>query len=1055
MNNKYLPLSDVQRSYFYGRSKGTFLGGISTHFYIECMTSLDKDKLEKALNSVIKEQPSLRSYITSDGMQCCMDEAPEYYRIKETDISRLSYEEQEKKLLEIRKRCSNRIFDLDSWPMFEFNICITGRDKNVMIIDSDMMIMDGLSTEILIESLYKYYEKDEPVREISIEAFEDHIALKEQKKAENYDNDKAFWKEIIEELPSGPHFERTGGNEERTFDTREISVPADKWGAKSRELKSERILPSVYLTAAYAKLLSRWCGQSRITLNMTMSNRKGNAKALLNAIGDFTEVMLVDFDFSMKKSLKEAAKETQKKISLRKKHGSVASSELIKDYMSLNGGGNGFPFPAVCTCMLFDLAGSKWDWLGERRYQISQTPQVILDNQISLKEGRLCIHWDFLGEYFPEGRIESMQEEYCSIITDNTEKLQQQYDSFAFKYNDTFKEKEKNTLVRLFADQVKKFPNKTAVADMKQSYTYSEIDRFSDIVADHIIKNHKARSAIIMRMTRSRNAVVAALGVIKAGGYYIPVAHNCPQKRLEFIKEQSESELILTDENVKEILADGECGRRYDLSEPESIAYVIYTSGSTGTPKGVVITHDAVCNTITDINVRFSINSDDKIIGISSFSFDLSVFDIFGALSSGAQLKLAPSAYDMHLIKDIMTKEGVTIWNTVPSIMELLINNLDEGQKYNSLRTVLLSGDWIPLNLLQKIKNTFPNAQVISLGGATEGAIWSIYYPVEEVEKDWNSVPYGYPLDNQTIWIMDDDDNICPPGVRGEICIGGRGVAHGYLNDEERTKKQFFNHEKLGRIYRTGDLGLLSPKGYVIFLGRKDFQVKLYGYRIELGEIESCLCRCENVSEAVATVKEVNGVQKLFAYVTPMSVPGTGAVSDVQSTGGTDTPIRVFTAEGNEKFILPREDTNHAYPNMTEMYTALNSRVMDYMIPDDIIIMESLPYTANKKVNRKNLPVVNMVQAEDEVYEAPETETETMLAALIGEMIGNENVSVGANLINSGIDSLKGITLNTKLHDRGINIGLSEIYANPTIRQLGKLIDEGGNGNEDMEFGEI
>lgn len=175
-------------------------------------------------------------------------------------------------------------------------------------------------------------------------------------------------------------------------------------------------------------------------------------------------------------------------------------------------------------------------------------------------------------------------------------------------------------------------------------------------------------------------------------------------KRLEFIKEQSESELILTDENVKEILADGEWGQRYDLSEPESIAYVIYTSGSTGTPKGVVITHDAVCNTITDINIRFSINSDDKIIGISSFSFDLSVFDIFGALSSGAQLKLAPSAYDMHLIKDIMTKEGVTIWNTVPSIMELLINNLDEGQKYNSLRTVLLSGDWIPLNLLQKIK---------------------------------------------------------------------------------------------------------------------------------------------------------------------------------------------------------------------------------------------------------------------------------------------------------------------------------------------------------------
>ena len=144
-----------------------------------------------------------------------------------------------------------------------------------------------------------------------------------------------------------------------------------------------------------------------------------------------------------------------------------------------------------------------------------------------------------------------------------------------------------------------------------------------------------------------------------------------------------------------------------------------------------------------------------------------------GILSAGAQLKLAPSAYDMHLIKDIMTEQAVTIWNTVPSIMELLVNNLDKGRKYESLRTVLLSGDWIPLNLPQKIRDIFPNAQVISLGGATEGSIWSIYYPIEGIEKDWNSIPYGYPLENQSIWILDDDDLICPCGIRGEICIGG------------------------------------------------------------------------------------------------------------------------------------------------------------------------------------------------------------------------------------------------------------------------------------------
>ena len=189
MNKKYLPLSDVQRSYFYGRSKGTFLGGISTHFYIECITALDTCKLEKALNSVIKEQPSLRSYITSDGMQCFMDEPPQYYKIEEIDVSDLPEQEQKEKLLEIRKKWSSRIFDLDSWPMFGFNMFVMSENKKVVIIDSDMMIMDGLSTEILIESLHIYYEKNEPVQEISIEAFEDYIAFKDQKKTKNYDDD--------------------------------------------------------------------------------------------------------------------------------------------------------------------------------------------------------------------------------------------------------------------------------------------------------------------------------------------------------------------------------------------------------------------------------------------------------------------------------------------------------------------------------------------------------------------------------------------------------------------------------------------------------------------------------------------------------------------------------------------------------------------------------------------------------------------------------------------------------------------------------------------------
>lgn len=1018
MEKKYLPLSDIQRSYLYGRSKNIFLGGISTHFYTEYYTALDTEKLEKSLNNTIKEQPSLRSYITNGGMQCFMSEVP-YYTIKETDLSEFSDEKKEEKLLEIRKQYSNRMFELDKWPMFDFRIYKLSKTEKILLIDSDMMIMDGLSTELFIESLYKNYETDEMIEKIPLEAFENYINEKKDKASKNYERDLTFWNEIIEDIPVGPQFERKNSNSDDTsFSTSEVTILKSEWDNIKKEIASEKILPSVYLTAAYAKLLSRWCCQSKVTVNMTVSNRKSSNKKLIKAIGDFTEVMLVDFDFTDGKNLKDKAMEIQKKISMRKRHNSVSSSEIIHEYTVSHGCDNSFPFPAVCTCMLFDLAGSKWDWLGERRYQISQTPQIMLDNQISLKEGNLIIHWDYLSAYFDSEKIKNMQKEYCSIITDNMMQIQKEYNEKAEHYNNTFCERNKNTLVKLFLRKALILPEKTAVSDMSDSYTFKELDKYSDIIAEYIEENFSEKYPVIVKMTRSINAVVAVLGIVKAGGYYIPVAHNCPEQRLEFIMEQSGSKLILTDETTKEILNNRQWKKTVDLSNPDDTAYVIYTSGSTGNPKGVVITHDAVCNTILDINKRFSVTENDKFIGISSFSFDLSVYDIFGTMSSGAELKLVPSAYDMYIIKKEMINNEITVWNTVPSIMELLINNIDEDFINYSLRLVMLSGDWISLNLPDKIKKHFPNAKIYSLGGATEASIWSIYYPIKSVENEWCSIPYGYPLENQSIWILDDDDNICPVGVKGEICIGGRGTAKGYLNDKERTDKQFFVHKSLGYIYRTGDLGLLSERGWVVFLGRKDFQVKLHGYRIELGEIESCLSQCKNVSEAVADVKEVNGSQKLFAYVTPLSA-----------------------------------DKKYGYPDIEEMYEALNKKVMSYMLPDAIIIMEQFPYTSNKKINRKLLPIPEIDDDENEIYEAPETDTEIMLSKILEEVIGNADISASSNLINAGIDSLKGITFNTKLQEKGIDIGLTEIYANPTIRDLGKLIDK--NRSDNAEFGEI
>ena len=291
----------------------------------------------------------------------------------------------------------------------------------------------------------------------------------------------------------------------------------------------------------------------------------------------------------------------------------------------------------------------------------------------------------------------------------------------------------------------------------------------------------------------------------------------------------------------------------------ESSTYVIYTSGSTGKPKGVEIAYKSMVNTVLDINDRIGLNSSDTILGLSSLCFDLSVYDLFATFFTGAQLKLVKELRDTEDIKKLVDSSSDIVWNSVPAAMELFIDSLDEDYKNDEMKAVLLSGDWINVNLPDKIKKHFPKAAIFSLGGATEASIWSIYYPIKKVDASWTSIPYGYPLTNQSIYILDSEQRICPPEVIGEIYIGGIGVAKGYINDEEKTSNSFVK-SKYGRLYRTGDFGKYSREGYVVFCGRRDSQVKIGGYRIELEEIEAQIKEVPNIKDCIAVVNYKNQI---------------------------------------------------------------------------------------------------------------------------------------------------------------------------------------------------
>jgi amino acid adenylation domain-containing protein len=443
-----------------------------------------------------------------------------------------------------------------------------------------------------------------------------------------------------------------------------------------------------------------------------------------------------------------------------------------------------------------------------------------------------------------------------------------------------------DVLHRGFLERAAERPDEPALLWADGSMTYGEVARHAGVLAARLREHGVGPNALVgVSVPRGWQQVVAVLGVLIAGGAYLPIDVDLPEERRHHLVEAGDADVVVAvaDEGswpeglvvLPAVDADVEPGGDLPLDirqSAEDLAYVIFTSGSTGNPKGVAISHRAAWNTVDDINERFEVTPADRVLCVSSLSFDLSVYDLFGVLAAGGALVLPPpeARLDPRQWLALCEAHRVTIWNSVPALMELAVEQGElGGWQADPLRLVLMSGDWIPVSLPGRIRTFAPDAELISLGGATEAAIWSIFYPIGEIDPEWTSVPYGKPLRNQSWEVLNDRLNPCPAHVTGELYIGGMGLAEGYWRDEERTAAAFITHPRTGeRLYRTGDLGRYMPDGNIEFLGREDSQVKVSGHRVELGEIEAHLTAHPRVrAAAVAAVGEAREHRRLVAYV--------------------------------------------------------------------------------------------------------------------------------------------------------------------------------------------
>lgn len=439
---------------------------------------------------------------------------------------------------------------------------------------------------------------------------------------------------------------------------------------------------------------------------------------------------------------------------------------------------------------------------------------------------------------------------------------------------------------------------------------------------------------------------------------------------------------------------------------------MIFTSGSTGQPKGVEIEHRSAANTLDDLRVRYQVSKDDTVLAVSAADFDLSVFDIFGLLAVGGTVVLVSEdeRRDPQRWLELLHAHDVTVWNTVPALLDMLLTVSEPGRGLpDSLRLVMLSGDWIPVDLPARLAALAPSrCQLIAMGGATEAAIWSNAFEVDRVDADWASIPYGYPLRNQRFRVVDDHGEDRPDWVPGELWIGGDGIARGYRGDAELTGARFLEYEGL-RWYRTGDLGRYWPDGTLEFLGRTDDQVKIRGHRIELGEVEAALTAHPAVTRAIVTTVSTTDSRRLVGFI-------------------------------------------HTTDETADLEAFLTARLPGYALPDVVEVSE-FPLTANGKIDRTALLNHYTPVDSEPTAEPPADEVERELATLWSQTLDLESVNRRDNFFTVGGDSLSATRLIQRTERTfGSPLSLRDFFADPTIAHLAEVIKD-QRGDTEMEEG--
>jgi amino acid adenylation domain-containing protein len=1012
---------------------------------VELRGALNVVALEGALADVVQRHESLRTaFLPFEGVPM-QSVQPSAHRLRHLDLSALGSAEQAAQCTQLTLTEARQAFDLRAGHLFRTTLLRLSDTHHVLLMTLHHIVSDDWSHGLLMREIAAGYARHgrggAPLQPLPLQYADYACWEREQLDGDQLQRLEHYWAQRLAGAPGllalpldrpRPAVQQFNG---ARIDFEIDAALAQRLSGLARDSNATLFMVAL---CAFQILLQRYSGQDDIVVATPIANRP--TPELEALIGLFFNTLVLRTDCSGDPSfasLLNRVRETSLDAYTHQALPFVKLVERLQPERALSHN----PLAQVMFIMqnapqeAFDLPGVQT----QIRQVDNGTAQF--DLIVSLRQqGELLagyVHYDtdlFDGSTMQRliGHYKTLLRGVCAAPTQRISMLtmltQPELRQVRHDWNDTTQKGPRGVCLQdLVAKQVAARPDAVAVVAGRRKMSYAELDVRSNQLAHRLIALGAGPGATVGVCLRSGvDVIVAMLAAVKAGSAYVPLDANYPAERLAFMVRDANVAVLVSDASLLAglphtskplVCLDESTDWQGPLTPPavqvndDHLAYVIYTSGTTGLPKGVMIRHAGIVNNLLDLNEHFRVGPSDSILALSSFSFDMFVYESFGMLAAGGRIVMPAVDHlrdPAHWV-DLIRQHGVSIWNSAPALLDMLLRHVESlpGLVLPSLRAAILGGDWVAVDMPARFRRMSAGSTFVVLGGATEASIHSIIQPVTTVDPGWVSIPYGKPMRNQRAYVLDRALQSVPVGVAGELYLGGTGLARGYHARRALTAEKFlpdpFADVAGARMYRTGDLASLRADGTIILIGRIDHQVKIRGHRVELGEIEAVLGEHQAVRHAVVgTRPDATGEKRLMAWL-----------------------------------VL----VDNAAASVEDVLAQARAKLPAYMVPARTVLIDTLPLSPNGKVNRAALPTPDALP--QVMQEVPTSALQRLVASLFAEVLGLDSVGLRADFFDLGGHSLRATRLTAQVRELlHIELPLRSFLLSPNVAAVAAALED-------------